>query len=69
MLVIIYLLTGFLIAINTRNVKWATRVQVFITASKLIALVLVVGIGMVYFGKGGLSVTFDRLLYYLPLFY
>ncbi|CAG5121791.1 unnamed protein product, partial [Candidula unifasciata] len=41
-----------LIAINTRNVKWATRVQVVITVSKLVALTLVVVIGMVYLAKG-----------------
>ncbi|XP_059152557.1 large neutral amino acids transporter small subunit 1-like [Physella acuta] len=45
-------LVWLLISVNVRNVKWATRVQVVITASKLIALGLVIIIGMVYLGKG-----------------
>ncbi|KAI8799094.1 large neutral amino acids transporter small subunit 1 [Biomphalaria glabrata] len=45
-------LVWLLIAINSRNVKWATRVQVVITASKLVALALIIVIGMVYLGKG-----------------
>ncbi|KAH9507791.1 Large neutral amino acids transporter small subunit 1 [Bulinus truncatus] len=45
-------LVWFLIAINGRNVKWATRVQVVITASKLIALALVIIIGIIYLVKG-----------------
>ncbi|KAK3099142.1 hypothetical protein FSP39_000073 [Pinctada imbricata] len=42
----------FLIALNCRNVKWAAKVQVVITASKLIALATVIVIGMYYIGKG-----------------
>ncbi|CAL1526027.1 unnamed protein product [Lymnaea stagnalis] len=45
-------LVWLLIAVNGRNVKWATRVQVVITGSKLVALALIIIIGMVYFGKG-----------------
>ncbi|CAG5134084.1 unnamed protein product, partial [Candidula unifasciata] len=45
-------LVWLLIAVNSRNVKWATRVQVVITASKLIALILIIGLGMWYFAKG-----------------
>ncbi|XP_064608539.1 large neutral amino acids transporter small subunit 1-like [Liolophura sinensis] len=42
----------FLIAINMRNVKWAAKMQVVITASKLIALALIIVIGLLYIGRG-----------------
>ncbi|XP_005095780.1 large neutral amino acids transporter small subunit 1 [Aplysia californica] len=45
-------LVWFLIAINCRNVKWATRVQVVITASKLIALAIIIVMGIVYLAMG-----------------
>ncbi|XP_061183883.1 large neutral amino acids transporter small subunit 1-like isoform X2 [Saccostrea echinata] len=42
-----------LIAVNCRNVKWAAKVQVVITLSKLIALAIIIVIGMYYIiGKG-----------------
>ncbi|XP_033742892.1 large neutral amino acids transporter small subunit 2-like [Pecten maximus] len=41
-----------LILINMRNVKWAAKVQVIITASKLIALFIVIIIGFIYIGNG-----------------
>ncbi|XP_034301774.1 large neutral amino acids transporter small subunit 1-like isoform X2 [Crassostrea angulata] len=42
-----------LIAVNCHDVKWAAKVQVVITASKLIALAIIIIIGMYYIiGKG-----------------
>ncbi|KAJ8298528.1 hypothetical protein KUTeg_025059 [Tegillarca granosa] len=51
-----------LIAINCVNVKWATKVQVVITASKLIALVLIIVIGFVYLAKDGTENFKDSFL-------
>ncbi|XP_076446940.1 large neutral amino acids transporter small subunit 1-like [Babylonia areolata] len=45
----------FLVMINTRNVKWVTRLQVVITSSKLIALAIIIVIGFVYLGKGNVE--------------
>lgn len=42
----------FLILINCVNVKWATKIQVVITASKLLALFLIIIIGFVSMGQG-----------------
>ncbi|OPL20683.1 hypothetical protein AM593_02203, partial [Mytilus galloprovincialis] len=43
---------GLLIIVNCVNVKWATKVQIVITASKLIALFMIIIIGFVYIGNG-----------------
>ena len=50
-----FLILGLLIAVNCHNVKWAAKVQVVITASKLIALAIIIVIGLYYIiGKGDL---------------
>lgn len=49
------LIISLLIIINCINVKWATKVQVVITASKLIALLTIIIIGFVYIGKGSVE--------------
>ncbi|ESO89422.1 hypothetical protein LOTGIDRAFT_179020 [Lottia gigantea] len=41
-----------LTAINSFNVKWATKVQVIITGSKLIAILIVIVIGLVWIANG-----------------
>ncbi|KAK3597118.1 hypothetical protein CHS0354_021227 [Potamilus streckersoni] len=41
-----------LIMVNCINVKWATKVQVVITISKLLALGTIICIGLYYIGKG-----------------
>ncbi|VDH88873.1 solute carrier family 7 (L-type amino acid transporter), member 5 [Mytilus galloprovincialis] len=46
------LIICLLIIVNCVNVKWATKVQIVITASKLIALFMIIIIGFVYIGKG-----------------
>lgn len=46
------LITTLLIAVNCINVKWATKVQVVITISKLVALCIVIVIGFYFIGKG-----------------
>ncbi|XP_053399752.1 large neutral amino acids transporter small subunit 1-like [Mercenaria mercenaria] len=46
------LITTLLIAVNCVNVKWATRVQVVITISKLVALASIIVIGFYFIGKG-----------------
>ncbi|KAK3100395.1 hypothetical protein FSP39_019234 [Pinctada imbricata] len=46
------LVISFLIFINCINVKWATKIQVVITSSKLLALCLIIIIGFVYIGQG-----------------
>ncbi|KAL3879807.1 hypothetical protein ACJMK2_032089 [Sinanodonta woodiana] len=46
------LLICLLIMVNCINVKWATKVQVVITISKLLALGTIICIGLYYIGKG-----------------
>jgi len=46
------LIASLLISVNCINVKWATKVQVVITISKLCALGLIIVVGFVYIGKG-----------------
>ncbi|KAL5011282.1 hypothetical protein ScPMuIL_009833 [Solemya velum] len=46
------LLICLLIGINCVNVTWATKMSVIITASKLIALAIIIVIGFIYIGKG-----------------
>ncbi|KAL8596295.1 hypothetical protein ACOMHN_067787 [Nucella lapillus] len=41
-----------LVMVNCRNVKWVTRLQIFITSSKLIALAIIIIIGFVHLGRG-----------------
>ncbi|KAK6168507.1 hypothetical protein SNE40_021023 [Patella caerulea] len=43
---------AFLTAINVFNVKWATKVQAIITASKLSALIMVIVIGLIWIVQG-----------------
>lgn len=45
----------FLILVNCVNVKWATKIQVVITASKLLALFLIIVIGFVSMGQGNVE--------------
>ncbi|ESP00324.1 hypothetical protein LOTGIDRAFT_140967 [Lottia gigantea] len=45
-------IVSFLIFINSRNVKWATRMQVVITTAKLVALAIVIVIGIIYIATG-----------------
>ncbi|KAH3842179.1 hypothetical protein DPMN_115674, partial [Dreissena polymorpha] len=46
------LITCLLIAVNCVNVKWATKVQVVITISKLVALATIIIIGFYFIAKG-----------------
>ncbi|XP_064609093.1 large neutral amino acids transporter small subunit 1-like isoform X2 [Liolophura sinensis] len=50
-----------LITVNTFNVNWATRVQVIITGSKLIALAMIIIIGFVWIGKGDVT-SFSNMM-------
>lgn len=43
---------GLLTAINCYNVKWATRVQDFFTATKIFALLIIVIAGLVWLYQG-----------------
>ncbi|XP_052793390.1 large neutral amino acids transporter small subunit 2-like [Mya arenaria] len=45
-------ITCLLVAVNCVNVKWATKVQVVITISKLIALATIIVIGFYFIAKG-----------------
>ncbi|XP_072751675.1 Y+L amino acid transporter 2 [Anoplolepis gracilipes] len=45
-------ITCLLTAINCYNVKWATRVQDFFTATKIFALLIIVGAGLVWLCDG-----------------
>lgn len=45
-------MTSLLIAINCYNVKWVTKLQAAMTASKLLSLVLIIVIGLWWIGKG-----------------
>lgn len=45
----------FLILVNCVNVKWATKIQVVITASKLLALFLIIVTGFVSMGQGNVE--------------
>ncbi|KAI0211192.1 Large neutral amino acids transporter small subunit 2 [Lamellibrachia satsuma] len=44
--------SGILTAVNSYNVKWATRVQDIFTYAKVTALLLIIGTGVVLFSKG-----------------
>ena len=43
---------GILTAVNSYNVRWATRVQDVFTYAKVLALLLIVGTGLVLFFQG-----------------
>ncbi|XP_076447036.1 large neutral amino acids transporter small subunit 1-like [Babylonia areolata] len=46
------LVMALLISVNCVNVKWATKIQGIITASKLIALITIIVIGFVWMARG-----------------
>ncbi|XP_076467741.1 large neutral amino acids transporter small subunit 1-like [Babylonia areolata] len=48
-------IVGLIVMANCRNVKLVTRLQIFITSSKLIALAIVIIIGFVYLGRGNIE--------------
>ncbi|KAK7097442.1 large neutral amino acids transporter small subunit 1-like [Littorina saxatilis] len=50
--IIAALIMALLTSINCLNVKWATKIQGAITASKLIALLIIIIIGFVWLAKG-----------------
>ena len=53
---------GILTAVNSYNVRWATRVQDVFTYAKVLALLLIVGTGLVLFFHGQSILVFLRNL-------
>nr|KAG5701761.1 hypothetical protein BaRGS_000751 [Batillaria attramentaria] len=53
--IIAALIMALLTSVNCMNVKWATKIQGVITASKLIALIAIVLIGFIWMGKGKMT--------------
>ena len=47
-----FIFSGLLTFINCANVKWAARVQVVFTVTKVVALVLIIIVGGIQLGYG-----------------